>query len=1263
MIRFADIRIRKKLVLLLITFGIIPMLTAAFFSSRLASDALIEKSYEELSAIQALKTTAIESFFSERLTDLATITRTNQVKEFSEKLIFDELPETITEQAKYTSFFEVLVTNYSYNDALLLDATSGEIIYALKEKSRVGTKLSISQSSDLALARAWMHAVDSGESTFSDFMAQGNSRKLTVAYFACPIIDNYGATIAVLAVQILPELLTKTVDSRVGMGRSGESYLIGINTNSKLFEFRSNITTSGNGKYVVGYRLENDLEYWVNAKKKGNSGGRGQYIDNAGQKVLVTYHRLNVPGYDWYIISKINTEEVTEPTLFIFEAILIGATVLVFLVGFIALKFSNSVTEPLVKGMRFAQDIAAGKLYANLQLERKDELGDLGRSLNDMASQLRDLDWIQTGKETLDDQLRGDIDHQEVARRFITFFSKHMGAQIGALYLTEDEEQLELKASYSYIDRQGSFHRLSVGEGMVGQAALEREVLYFSDVDQEVPSLNYGIGSKTPNHFIAIPLATDEHLLGVVLIGSVLPFGELERRFIGEVMHNVAILFNAANARTVIKTLLDKAQQQQESLSRANKDLEEQTQALKRSEHALQARQEELRVTNEELEEQTKVLKQQTKALEEQKLELQDKNEALHMARRVVEGKAKELEVASRYKSEFLANMSHELRTPLNSILILSQLLGNNKEGNLTDKQKESAKAINSSGSELLALINEILDLSKVEAGKLDLHIGEVAFSTIESDIRRLYNNIAAEKGLQFDVHLSPALPASLETDSQRLQQILRNLLTNAIKFTQSGSVTLTIAPPTAQMIKGIALPPESLVAFSVKDDGIGISPEQQEQIFQAFQQADGSTSRKYGGTGLGLSISKELSKLLGGVIQLESEEGNGSTFTVLLPHRFSRNVANVEWITEHSQITQQAPSMENLSGDNPLTIQWNHAEKTDKEKVIVDDRDNMTTNDRSLLIIEDDMVFAEVICEFGHERGFKCIIAESGETGIQLANDYQPDAIILDIGLPGIDGWTVMKHIKENAALCDIPVYFMSAQDESSKAMQLGAIGYLTKPIDTFKLDKAFSHIQETASRLVKRLLAMDDDESIVIKGHLSRQRLQDESALFLHQPEDDNLFLPFSEQKPASTKISDMPEISDVPIALNKNQIQLEEKKILLVDDDMRNVYALSAILEEQGIEVFTAKNGKESLTKLAEHQDVDLILMDIMMPIMDGYQAMKEIRCQETFSLLPIIALTANAMKGDRKKCIDAGASDYLAKPIDPEKLLSVITVWLS
>ncbi|MDX1301582.1 response regulator [Photobacterium sp.] len=1385
MIRFADLRIRPKLVGLLVITGVIPMVIAVYFSSRLATEALIDESFDGLITIQSIRKGIIEDFFNQRLADIEVLADSERVIELSQQLNQHE-HESDTETTstldaesdgysqligRFLPHFESYVEAYGYSDLYILDADHGHVMFSLSSSDIQGSNLVHGQYRNSGLAKAWREVISTGKVVFTDFDAFEPSAGSETAFLAHPISDEHGQLSGVLALQLSPELITRIVDSRIGMGKTGESYLIGANEKTGLYEFRSNMQTMGNGRNVVGYSLPVPLDYWLNAAEKGVGGGFDTYIDSAGVSVQVAYNKVIIPGVDWYLISKINENEVTQPIYMIYQTLSIVGGLLLMLIIFAASVLSRATTRPLIEGMHFAQAIAKGELSSSLDLDRKDELGDLALALNNMASNLQDQDWLKSGKETLDDQLRGDLETTDLATRFITFFSKHMGAQLGALYLV-NEDVLELQASYAFTDRKGNFNRIKLGEGMVGQAALENEIITFTDIIDNAPAINFGAGEVVPHNFMAIPITLDDKLIGAVLLGTSGQFTKLHRRFVNQVILNAGILFNAANNRQVIRELLEQAQKQQEELQVANEELEEQAIALKKSEEILQTQQEELRVSNEELEEQAQVLKEseselqaqqeelrvtneeleeRTKALEEQKGEILLKNEKLVQAQEVVKEKAREVEVASKYKSEFLANMSHELRTPLNSILILSQLFANNKDGNLTDKQIESANAINSSGSDLLSLINEILDLSKIEAGKVDLFIEEVGIDSLITDLNRIYKEIANEKGVAFELNITDDAPKSLRTDSQRIQQILRNLLTNAFKFTHEGAVELAISKPAPDMCQQLNAEPESMIVFAVKDDGIGIAQENQVAIFQAFQQADGSTSRNYGGTGLGLSITKELTHLLGGSIYLESEEGQGSTFTIVLPLAHESKVTHRDEMGATPGITIDAiPDIKSVKLPKAagLEVQTEPRKPTslisaqpvqslqtppEDSEYIDDDRKAVTAENKSLLIIEDDRAFAQIMRDFGRERGFKCIVAEDGETGLHFADYYKPSAIILDIGLPGIDGWTVMERLKDNSELRHIPVHFMSANDSTLDAMRMGAIGYLTKPVDVNKMEKAFGKIEDIISKPVSRLLVVEDDdvqresikaligdgdvsitavgtgkealhelegsiydcmvldlglgdmsgfellecirksetaarvpiiiytgrdltrdeekelnryaESIIIKGVKSPERLLDESALFLHRVEAN---LP--EQQRGMLKM------------IHDKEAVLSGKTMLLVDDDMRNVFALSSVLEEKGMEVVIARNGLECLDKLKEETNIDGVLMDIMMPKMDGYEAMREIRKQREFAKLPIIALTAKAMKGDRSKCIEAGASDYLAKPVNTDKLLSMLRVWL-
>jgi len=1393
MIRLSDIRIRPKFIVLFLLTGIIPLVATGLFGSKLATDSLMEKSFNQLNTVQAIRKGQIEDFFKNSFADIHVLADSDRIHKLVATL--DEYKtaseangsrfdtSSVIYQGAVQPFYLPLkryTEEYGYRDLFVVDPEKGDVLFSVGIEDDLGSNLRRGKYRNSGLARAWEQAVSTGTTSIVDFHEYAPSGGIQSAFVAQPIFNSAGEITGVLVLQLTDNQVTHAVDSRQGMGATGESYLMGVSDNNKSFEFRSTLKTMGNGKYVVGVSVA-PLNYWLAAVRDGVNGGHGIYMDSVGNEVLVAYNKLKINGLNWYLISKINKYEVTAPIreTYKYSAILVFILLVLILGG--AVYFSRSLTRPIIADMEFAQAISEGRLDTVIKVEQKDELGDLARALDKMARDLQDIDWLKRGKEGLDDELRGEHETEDLAKRFVAFATKHMDAQLGAIYLLNDDE-LTLTASYSFSDRSGNFNRIKLGDGMVGQSAMENEIIVFTNVKENAPTINYGAGETLPGNFITVPISFEGIVIGVLLLGSVTPFTPMHKRFMEQNIENAAILMNAAKSRQVIRELLEKAQQQQEELRVTNEELAEQTKVLQESESELQAQQEELRVTNEELEEQTKALKEseaelqaqqeelrvtneeleeRTKALEEQKEAIGQKNADLVKAQEIVRQKAHDLEQASKYKSEFLANMSHELRTPLNSILILSQLFGNNKDGNLTLKQVESAKAIHSSGSDLLNLINEILDLSKVEAGKVELMIENVSLNSLESDLNRLFKDVAEDKGVRFDIERASNLPDSLETDSLRLQQILRNLLTNAFKFTGEGTVSLTMARPTSDLLGDSGINVNTAIAFSVKDEGIGIPEDKQEAIFSAFQQADGSTSRNYGGTGLGLSISKELAALLGGVIRLQSAENQGSTFTVILPEKYKERVK--ESILPNgllpdaptapkiaSKVSEPAPKVLQESPKLPKEEPFQSCgpdEDVAKDAEVIpttsippcdtdyldDDRAGIKPESRSLLIIEDDLNFAKIMRDFGRERGFLCLVAEDGETGLHFADYYKPSAVILDIGLPGIDGWTVMERLKDNPNLRHIPVHFMSAGDMSLDAMRMGAVGFLSKPVSMEKVEDAFGRLEDIIAKPVSNLLLVEDDktqrdsiqqligngdvkttavgtgeeafnclvrgnydcmildlgledmsgfdllekirtseqasrvpviiytgrdltkaeedelskyaESIIVKGVKSPERLLDESALFLHRVEAN---LPADKQKM-------------LKLVHDKESV-LSTKKILLVDDDMRNVFALSSVLEEKNMEVVIAKNGLECLDKLDKNDDIDCVLMDIMMPKMDGYEAMREIRKQRKFAKLPVIALTAKAMKGDRSKCIEAGANDYLAKPVNTDKLLSMMRVWL-
>jgi CheY-like chemotaxis protein/signal transduction histidine kinase/CHASE3 domain sensor protein len=931
------------------------------------------------------------------------------------------------------------------------------------------------------------------------------------------------------------------------------------------------------------------------------------------------------------------------------------------------------------------------------------------RVLKKAEQEIANRNWSLTGSGELIKNIQGDKQVPDLAEAIITHLANWLDASVGAIYIAEENNKsLKLVAAYAIDKGKKGALSLRFGEGLAGQAAAEKKSILITDIPADHFIINTSFGKMPPATIIAVPFVFGTVVTGVIELGSIRDFTGLQREYLQIVSDSIAIAIVSSQARAKAKELLEETQQQseeleaqQEELKQSNEELHAKTDMLEQSESELKAQQEELQQINEELEEKANLLEEQKDKLE--------------LAKMDVETKARELELTGKYKSEFLANMSHELRTPLNSILILAQLLAENKSRAIGEKEMEFARNIHSSGTDLLNLINEILDLSKVEAGKIELEIVKINIGNITANLRSMFNGIANNKSIDFEINYQEKNGDALYTDQQRLEQILRNLLSNAFKFTgKGGKVTVDID-----------FQQNEIASFSVTDTGIGIAESKQGIIFQAFQQADGSTKRKYGGTGLGLSISRELAQALGGEIQLQSEERKGSRFTFRLPVKFDPFGA-----VPHNKGAAERPGR---SIENDLPAGGNAGGSAGGNDGGSDDRYSIQENDRIILIIEDDPIFARVLLEFFRERSYKGIVAHQGNTGLSLARHYRPDAIILDMHLPVMDGSEVLKQLKNDPDLRHIPVQIFSGYDLRKESLELGAFDFIRKPVTIKGVQDAVDKIEEFIHRKLKKLLIVEDNRqqniaireligngdvksfsayagqeayeimqkekfdciiidlglpdmsglellekikasddlnkipiivytgkdldkeevtrlkrlanTVVLKTANSTERLLDETILFLHRMESR---LPKEKQQ--------------IIRKLHRSDEVLQNRKILIVDDDMRNIYSLTNALEEQGLRCITAENGNEAINILKKHPDTDIILMDVMMPEMDGYEATQEIRKMNKFAKLPIIALTAKAMKGDREKCLEAGMSDYIAKPVNMDQLLSLLRVWL-
>jgi CheY-like chemotaxis protein/signal transduction histidine kinase len=949
-----------------------------------------------------------------------------------------------------------------------------------------------------------------------------------------------------------------------------------------------------------------------------------------------------------------------------------------------------------------ATAVTKGDLTRSIQVEARGEVSELKDNINAMIHNLRhttdrntEQDWLKTNLAKFSRMMQGQRDLVTLGETLLAEFAPLVSAHQGVIYIVGYEggqRYLKQLASYADVRESAEPRRYRFGEGFVGECAVQRQRLLLARIPPDTVRLNSGLVESQPRNVIVLPVLYEGEIKAVIELASLYEFTASHLAFLEQLTGSIGVVLNTIEATMRTEGLLKQSQELAGEL---------------------QAQQVELQQTNEEM---------ATKArlLAEQNAEVERKNQEIEQARKALEEKAAELALTSRYKTEFLANMSHELRTPLNSILILGQQLSENPEKNLSGRQVEFAKTIHAAGTDLLNLISDILDLSKIESGTVTVESEELAFAQLRETIERNFRHEAESRHLTFTTDFDPRLGRNMVTDAKRLMQIVKNLLSNAMKFTAQGSVRLHVGPA---MLGWSADHPvlsqaKHVVEFAVTDTGIGISGEKQKIIFEAFQQADAGTARKYGGTGLGLAISRELAHLLGGEIRLKSAPGGGSTFTLYLPLAYQGAAYG----------RGSTPTfMKQPSTSSPPALPAPHIERVE------DDRDSIEEGDSTVLIVEDEPRYARMLLEAARGKGFKVLVAQTGEDALELARKYTPSAVTLDVFLPDMLGWTVLNQLKHDPATRHIPVQVLTIEEERQYGLERGAFSFMTKPSSIEGLRSVFTRIQEFIEPRVRELLVVEDDpaeqtsiaalieasdiristagsggealdllrgrkfdcvildlklpdvtgfevlteiqrderlreipivvftgrelthdeetelrqraKSIVLKGVQSPERLLDETALFLHR------------------RIGDLPEAKQRMIEkLHDSDEPLLGRKVLVVDDDVRNIFALNSLLERHGMNVITATNGQDAINMLADHPDVSLILTDVMMPEMDGYETMRRIRDIPAFRLLPIIALTAKAMKGDREKCLQAGASDYVAKPVNTEQLLSLVRMWL-
>ncbi len=1081
-------------------------------------------------------------------------------------------------------------------------------------------------------------------------------------------------------------------------------------------------------KEILDSRL-NIIEKTINVKKNGATVSESYLLEGKNYMDRVRAIIKEMQAEEKRLLAsrttKMNTFAGYTPFLIIFAAVL-SLLITIFFYRKVSSDFNQrlklqqklqAINEETAKRIELIQNIASqissGDYNVRLDDEAKDGLGSLAGSLNAMAKSLHysfglleDKEWMQTGVAKLNDKMVGDKEMPVLVNDMLDLLVEHTKSHVAALYVLGDDKYLHLAGGYALSNRSQE-PAIALGEGLIGQCLESRELILLENLPDTDLTISYATGQTKPKTVIAVPILRDGLMMGVIELGTLNTYPQRKLDFLKNVSNNIGVAIHVAQNRKKLQEFLEETQAQAEELQAQhseleglNAELEAQTQKIQASEEELRVQQEELLQSNQELEERSALLEEKNQTIQERNVEIQQK--------------AEQLELSTKYKSEFLANMSHELRTPLNSILLLSKLMADNED--LDKEYTEYAEVIQSSGQGLLSLIDEILDLSKIESGKMKLEIEDVNINEVATDLRLLFNPIANDKKLEFEITIEKDLPQVMETDKMRLEQILKNLLSNAFKFTGKGKVSLSLSTNLAN----------KTIVFKVKDSGIGIASDKLNLVFQAFQQADGSTRRKFGGTGLGLSISKELAKLLGGDIKLESTIDVGSEFTLIVPINYAENAAFLE----------EQQGLYALEEQNRLTEKANaNIERFTVNLIpndIEDDRHNIVAGDKIILIIEDDTAFAKTLLDFTRKRKYKGIVAVRGDVGIEMATAYNPLAILLDIQLPIMDGWQVMEELKSNPKTRPIPVHIMSSLAVKKESLLKGAVDFINKPVALEHMKQIFEKLEDALSRHPKKVLIVEENEqhakalsyflsnasiqtqvvgnvnesiealkskevecvildmgvpdkgayetletikkseglenlpiivftgknlskgeesrikqyadSIVVKTAHSYQRILDEAGLFLHLVEEKG-----KKELSFSAHLGGLHQV-------------LKDKTVLIADDDVRNIFSLTKALELHNMKVLSATDGKEALRVLAENPKVDVVLMDMMMPEMDGYETTRTIREMNRYKQLPILAVTAKAMMGDREKCIAAGASDYISKPVDIDQLISLLRVWL-
>ena len=1325
-------KIQHKLLLVLIIVAVLPAAITELFTYQSTKNELKKETYHRLNATMNHRIDLMFQEFTQALNQAKIVAKTPYV---IDELVLLNDPKNNNHIVSNVvqSFFEDIKSNRQLHNIYLI-TENGDISFSLKSSNDLNTNIYTSIFNQSHMANLVQKVLTTKQPAYSKFDSYQADNNTITAFIAHPVMSN-DTLIGSVVFQITPSIFHAAIQSELTIGDTGEVLLAHLH-NSKL-HYVSPLRFSPKDNNNFSLNLYDDINHATTLAVKG-ANGHGALIDYRLENVLAQWRYIE--KYNLGMVVKIDEAQamsqinVFQLTLYlIFSAISIPVIIIAYLI-------SRHYTRPIIDVVNSTNTIANGNIEDELIITSADEIGQLATSINEMSNHINQAfkneeaeRWLQEGVVKLSTTMRGNQISTDLADNIVSFVCSYLNAKVGSLYIVKDEE-LELAGSFAFVPQLVN-QTIEFGDGLVGQAAMSKSVITINDLPKDYMHVSSSMGKILPQTLVVFPLIKDDVVVGVIELGWLDREHAQTYTFLDAISESMATALSVAESHHKLQILLDQSQQQMEEL---------------------QVREEELRAINDEVEQRSTQLANSQKKLEQQSQELQSTNDALEyknsaieaknaeieISRQEISKKAEELEISSKYKSEFLANMSHELRTPLNSMLILSRILSDNYEGNLDDDQVESSKVIHSSGQELLSLINDILDLSKIEAGKMEVLYESYNLRDITHELNGQFKAITDEKGLTFDVIIDNNVPRLIPIDVQKVQQVLKNLLSNAIKFTEIGGVTISAKIASNDQVFNLkSLSEQPVLAISIIDSGIGISAEKQKAIFEAFQQADGSTSRKYGGSGLGLTISRHLTGLIQGELNVESVLNQGSTFTLYLPMKNTVENAN-----EYE---------ESLATATKNSIATNTDMISNTQQSLLTHQQHMNTiddNNKIIVIIEDDINFSKVLSSLATKYGFNCVLANTGTQGINLVKEHNPCGVILDLGLPDMSGADILDMMKNHSETRDIPVHIISGHDKTKELTDRGAAAFHQKPVATQEIESllyslmkypennkqqqlvVFNHNDSNSSidlsfltetpiqiinvdsldelshflsnsdhcvngviiksqslndnmliwlndsyqfnseRDISVIIFVDNEPDsnqitslqqfnchVIINGAHSNERLHDEISLFLSTVENPlSSHTPIESQSMVTTAVID-PKIENNNLVI-KNEIDFSGCEVLLVDDDLRNTFSLSKVLKKQGMKVILADNGQMALDRLAVNDGINIVLMDIMMPIMDGHEAMKKIRQQDKYINLPVIALTAKAMQEDRVKCIEAGASDYLTKPVDIDKLITMMHVWL-